>query len=79
MEMIIDLINQKLLKKRTNFKESNEYRKRHLYFMLDNSTYRSDILEYELKIVNKESISYYLTLLENAITYSNTHIIKHSK
>lgn len=73
------MVKSKLLKKRTNFSESNKYREHFLYFVLENSKFKNDILEYELAISNMESISYYMGLLEHTVAYGNSHLIKYEK
>lgn len=79
MELTMGIIFPKLIRKRQNPSEIASLRSHPLYFLIENHPLKEKILEYELAITNQESLTYYLKLIENALTYSNTHILQYQQ
>ncbi|KRX06807.1 Armadillo-type fold [Pseudocohnilembus persalinus] len=79
LELVFDIIYKKIIKKRTDLKNLEAVQKSPCYFFVEQSEIKEEFLEYEFAISNKESLNYYLTIIENAFTYSNTAILPYLK
>ena len=77
MEKTINLLCKKLLKPRCDTNSIEEMKKNVMWYLLEKNENKDKILKYEFAISNELTIKFYVCLLENAMSYSRTHIIKH--
>lgn len=78
LEGIFSIIQKKMLKARTDPEGLKSIQSSALYFLLQHTGLKEKILEYEIAITNTESILWYLSLIENALTYARSHIRKYT-
>jgi hypothetical protein len=78
---IVPLVFNKVLKKiaSDSITPPSPIEKQALFFLVQESEYCADILSYQVALESPESIVYYLSLLENSLTYANTNIIKYDR
>lgn len=73
----IELIEQRLLKPRTDMSTIDKLKTNVMWHFLENNENRDRILSKEFALFNETSIKYFVNILENSMSYARSHIIKH--
>ena len=77
LETTIQLMKEKVIKKRTDPSSIEKIKSNEMWFMLENNENKDRILEYEFALFSDVSIKYYVNILENAMNYTRTYLLKH--
>ncbi|KAL4508332.1 hypothetical protein ABPG72_003636 [Tetrahymena utriculariae] len=77
LQKTIELLEKKLVKKRTDLSTIQSMKSNVMWYFLEKNENKDKILEKEFAISTDTSIKYYVSILENAMSYSRSYIIKH--
>lgn len=73
----IQLIEERLLKPRSDMESIEKLKSNVMWHFLENNENRDRILAKEFALFSDTSIKYFVNILENSMSYSRTHVIKH--
>lgn len=77
LEKTMELLESKLLKKRSDPSSIEKMKLNAMWYLLEKNENKDKILEKEFALFSDSSIKYYVSILENAMSYSRSYIIKH--